>query len=274
MANSSGIYLEMDGKILLLCDERWSIVPLGICVSGYQQMKKKIALEPGDPVICRDGYLHFASQWLKITEQEPTAMDFGSRVCRESWLAGIRVLRGREKGLAPLAEVILTGKSGQCPNALCTLALPRLNKLWNGLWEEDISVIEEGAKGLLGLGPGLTPSGDDVLCGLLYGLLRSSCAGSLGVKTLVSIVCREADGYTHPVSAAYLQAIAREEPFGRLEEAWLTLRGLREGTFESLLEVGSSSGGDLLLGLLLAGKICMEREAGTDARKDCTGIVG
>ena len=114
--------------------------------------------------------------------------------------------------------------------------------------------------GLLGLGPGLTPSGDDTLCGLLYGLLRSSYGERAIMKTLAQVICREADGRTHPVSAAYLKAIAEGAFFGRLEEAWGSITGRRESDFDGILEVGSSSGGDLLLGLLLAGKIDLERE--------------
>ena len=159
---------------------------------------------------------------------------------------------------------MLAGERLAALDPLCTLALPRLKQLRQGLLEEDPTATEAGARDLLGLGPGLTPSGDDVLCGLVYGLLRSPCAQEQGVKALVNTVCREAEHRTHPVSAAYLQAIAGGEAFGRLEEAWQILKGQRDGTFDPLLEVGSSSGGDLLLGLLLAASICMEREEETN----------
>jgi hypothetical protein len=142
-----------------------------------------------------------------------------------------------------------------------------------GLQEEKKDVIDSGVKTLLGLGPGLTPSGDDVLCGLLWGLRHSSLAGRKGVRILVDAVCRESGGLTHPVSAAYLKAIARGEVFGRLAWAWSYLTGAEETGLHELLEVGSSSGGDMLLGLLLAAEMLRmedEKNGGTD----CTGTVG
>lgn len=256
MANSAGIYLELDGKILLLCDERWGPVPNGIAIAEFTDFANRLALKAGTEVFCRDGRLHFGANWITIAQTEKPEPDWGHRICRERWQEGIRSLRGRKKGLAPLAEPLLEGKAAPDNNPLCALALPRLEKLMQSLRKGDGSALEEAVTSLLGLGPGLTPSGDDVLCGLLWGLNHSPY-GNHGLK---AILCREAGKRTHPVSAAYLTAIAEGEVFGRLAEAWSGLTGREESNFERLLEVGSSSGGDLLLGLLLAGKLCMERE--------------
>lgn len=259
MANSAGIYLELGEKLLLLCDEGWGTVPNGIGMAKFTDFAKEFALQPGDPVACRDGCLHFGPRWIKIAEKKEPAPEFGPRICREHWQAGLCALAGREKGLAPLAEPLLTGKGEKGRNPLCSLALPRLEMLAAGLLGQNPASLEEGVKGLLGLGPGLTPSGDDVLCGLLCGLLRSPLGDSGPVRALAGAVCREAQGRTHPVSTAFLQAAAGGASFGRLERAWSYLTGRGPECLKELLEVGSSSGGDCLLGLLLAGKICMER---------------
>lgn len=273
MANSAGIYLELDGKILLLCDESWGAVPNGVAIAKFPDFAKGLGLKAGEEVLCRDGCLHFGENCITIAQTEKQEVPFGPRVCREPWQAGIRALRGREKGLAPLAEPLLEGGEAPEGNPLCTLALPRLERLLEGLRSGGQNAVEEGAKSLLGLGPGLTPSGDDVLCGLVWGLQRSSLRESPAVRVLTEAVCREGEKRTHPVSAAYLTAIARGEAFERLEKAWAYLTGAGENCLEALLEVGSSSGGDCLLGLLLAAKI-LRMEEGRNGGTDRTDTVG
>ena len=270
MANSAGIYLELDGKILLLCDEGWGAVPNGIGLPDYKKTASVLALKAGEEVFCRDGCLHFGKNWIKIAKRSDPAPAVGTRVCRLRWQEGLEALRGREKGLAPLAAALLDG-APERGEPLWALALPRLKELERGLLAGDESAVEQAAVSLLGLGPGLTPSGDDVLCGLLRGLQGSP--REKNARILAEAVCREA-GRTHPVSAGYLQAIAGGEAFDRLDRAWAYLTGQGEACLEALLEVGSSSGGDLLLGLLLAGKICLKREAWTDGGTERAGIMG
>lgn len=259
MANSAGIYLELAGRIFLLCDERWGIVPNGVCFSEFTEAVQKLPLKPGDPVSSGTEGLQFPGLWITIAQID-TPPVLAAPVEEAGWEAGLRALSSREKGLAPLAKYLWKGSAAPEGNPLCSLAGIRLKSLWKGLLEEEEAAVEAAVMGLLGLGPGLTPSGDDTLCGLLYGLLRSSYGERAIMKTLAQVICREADGRTHPVSAAYLKAIAEGAFFGRLEEAWGSITGRRESDFDGILEVGSSSGGDLLLGLLLAGKIDLERE--------------
>lgn len=244
MANSAGIYLQLDGQILLLCDSCWGQVPMGIGMENYARNAKELALAPGDQVICRNGSLHFSKDWITITKinRGSPALGAAAFCCRD----GIRALRGRKTGLAPLADA-----AKEAWNPWCALAAPRLEALCGGISSGDTAAIDGAVESLLGLGPGLTPSADDVLCGLLYALLRSPAADTPAVGTLKTAICAFADSRTHPVSAAYLKAIARGEVFSRLEDAWLG----REGSLEALLEVGSSSGGDMLLGLILAVRI-------------------
>jgi len=245
MANSAGIYLQLDGQILLLCDESWGRVPNGIGIGNFGDTAKKLSLAPGDAVFCTDGHLLFGERWIKIAETEEPTPAYGPKVEPAAWQAGLHALRFREKGLAPLAWA-----PEKTP--LCALASPRLEGLCRGLLEGDTAAIDEAVQSLLGLGPGLTPSADDVLCGLLYGLLRSD---EKRAKPLCDCVCRHADQRTNAVSAAYLKAIAQGEWFSRMDGVWRFFTGRGPDRLDALLEVGSSSGGDMLLGLLLAGYV-------------------
>lgn len=246
MANSAGIYLQLDGKILLLCDRIWGQVPIGVGIPDFTEKAKNLALMPGDPVQSRDGGLHFAAGWIKIAETE-TVGSYGREAAEECLRKGFDALRNRETGLAPV-----TWQKER--NPLCTLAAPRLENLFRALREEDDSGTDAAVKSLLGLGPGLTPSADDVLCGLLYGLQRSPAAEKRGIFCLKNAV-RNHSGRTHPVSAAYLNAIAEGESFSRMDGVWRYLTGEGPDCLDALLEVGSSSGADMLLGLLLAGTL-------------------
>jgi len=252
MANSAGIYLELDGRILLVCDESWGQVPIGIGIPDFPETAKELALTPGDPVCCERGRLHFSERWIKITEIKTAASSYGREGAEESLRRGFAVLRGRETGLAPV-----TWQRER--NPLCTLAAPRLEKLLRGIRESDAAAVDTAVESLLGLGPGLTPSADDVLCGLMYGLLRSPMAESVAMASLKNAVCKHV-GRTHPVSGAYLTAMAEGEFFSRMDGAWQYLTGEGPDCLETLLEVGSSSGADMLLGLLLAGTLLRMEE--------------
>lgn len=265
MANSAGIYLQLDGQILLLCDKKWGQVPIGIGVESFPEIAALLALAPGDLVCSRDGGLQFCEQWIKIAEIEDCAPCYGPEVDLSHWRSGVTALRDREKGLAPLASCLLEGDASRKNwNPWCDLACPRLESLCRGIREGDAAAIGGAVEALLGLGPGLTPSADDVLCGLMYGLQRSPAADRIGVKTLKNAVCHYADRCTHPVSAAYLKAVAQGDCFSRMDKVWQFLTGQGPDCLAKLLEVGSSSGSEMLLGLSLAGKLLLRMEEWTD----------
>ncbi|NBE55543.1 oxamate carbamoyltransferase subunit AllH family protein [Streptomyces boluensis] len=130
--------------------------------------------------------------------------------------------------------------------------------------------VRRSAARLLGLGPGLTPSGDDFLCGLLLaahlapyappwlGPLAALAARAEGSTPLVSaaLLRHAATGHCVPQAAALLRAAA-------------TGTGL-VGPLAALLAVGHSSGGDLLQGLCAGARVL---SAGT--RVPCaTGLPG
>jgi hypothetical protein len=109
---------------------------------------------------------------------------------------------------------------------------------------------------LLGLGPGLTPAGDDVLAGLLVGLHhRPDLRGPLAAE-----VARLAPTRTTALSAALLRHAAAGHAVPTLTAVADALTGAGEdGDLETalsrLLAVGDTSGTALAHGLLRAGRI-------------------
>lgn len=115
------------------------------------------------------------------------------------------------------------------------------------------------ARELVGLGAGLTPSGDDVLCGLLAGVHTLAPAlGTVGLQRRVertgSAVLIDAEERTTALSAALLDHAHRGElarPARGLLRALLGRTPLA-AALAALLRVGHSSGRDLAAGLSLA----------------------
>ncbi len=110
---------------------------------------------------------------------------------------------------------------------------------------------------LLGRGPGLTPSGDDVLAGFLIG----ARAFSLDVSGLRREVLRCAPDATTALSATLLWHAARGECVDQVARvaAALAGRGTAEPALASLLAVGHTSGAALGWGLTAAAERALRR---------------
>jgi hypothetical protein len=126
----------------------------------------------------------------------------------------------------------------------------------------DCDAAVRHARSLLGLGPGLTPSGDDFLVGLfaVLNVARSPAPEwrSLGKHTLDG-----ADALTNAISLAAL----REAADGRVRESMVELlRQMMLGTSAGIaapmarvLAIGSTSGADIVAGMVSGIELLLER---------------
>lgn len=116
---------------------------------------------------------------------------------------------------------------------------------------------------LLGLGPGLTPSGDDVLCGVLLAL---DAIGARPAAARLAAAISEAVGTaTTPLSAAFLAAAAEgqgAEALHRFIAAAIAadLDALPE-TIVDLGRIGHTSGWDAMAGAVLVLRAAAEIQA-------------
>lgn len=114
----------------------------------------------------------------------------------------------------------------------------------------DARRVAEAAEPLLGLGPGLTPSGDDLVGAVLF--TRRRLGGEPPARGLVA----RARGRTHPVSAALLGDLAAghgHAPLHALAGALAAgAAGPAEEAARQLAAIGHTSGWDMLTGVLLA----------------------
>lgn len=140
-------------------------------------------------------------------------------------------------------------------------ALPRylsapVSRFADALAAADTEAVEHAALGLLGLGPGLTPSGDDIVAGALVTLRAFAGAPALAARadTVAQTVVSSAPGRTSLVSADLLGHAAAGRCVPQLAAllAALDRGGSLDAPLCALLSVGHSSGGDLTRGVSIA----------------------
>jgi hypothetical protein len=125
-------------------------------------------------------------------------------------------------------------------------------RMLDGLQDSDVESIMVGADTLGGLGPGLTPSGDDFLIGAMHALWATREGGT--AKKTSELIWAGAAGKTTAFSRAWLAAaVAGEavESWHDLIRAVCTNRGEEtDQAIESILSIGETSGADALTGFV------------------------
>lgn len=160
-------------------------------------------------------------------------------------------------GFAPLVAPLASGHAGVTApaSALLRLAVPGITALAEWLDRGGAAMPDEVAQTLLGLGPGLTPSGDDFIGGVLVALHVLGCRAT--AARLADWALPLARMHTGAISVAHLACAAAGEGCAALHDVLVALvmpnaDGLREA-LASLTAIGHSSGWDMLAGAALAG---------------------
>ena len=130
---------------------------------------------------------------------------------------------------------------------------PSSRAIADALHRRDIEGVRTHARALLGLGPGLTPSGDDFLVGL-FAVLNLANGPGHRLRGICDEVVADAEARTHAISVAALREAAR----GRVRERiQVLLRELVGGRPQPLLEaltrvlaIGATSGRDIVAGIV------------------------
>jgi hypothetical protein len=133
------------------------------------------------------------------------------------------------------------------------LALPRVHTLAGAYAASDAAAVRAASQTLLGLGAGLTPSGDDLVAAALFGrrLIDRNGAWACTGRELA----RVAGSASHAISAALFADTAAGESFEPLHElAEALAAGDKDAALagaRTLVCIGHASGWDMLAGLLL-----------------------
>ncbi|TDQ53817.1 DUF2877 domain-containing protein [Actinorugispora endophytica] len=126
---------------------------------------------------------------------------------------------------------------------------------------DDASAAGRAAERLVGFGPGLTPSGDDALCGLL--LAARHLGNTVRRTPLALAVASRAPGATTSLSAALLDHAARGDACPQAVGLLDALAGHAPvaPALDALRAVGHTSGTDLALGVLAGAETCLRHHS-------------
>ena len=253
----------------LLSDEKPrmpSSVRLPRCIMEqlYSRLSAGVQVRVGDgkfslPILDLSIHLPDGEAWEPVPRVAAHSWRSPSVSARIRELARYLAQRGQQDGLAPLVRPLLLGEATQ-ETPLGRIALPLLRLLVQGCREPDMEKVEQAARGLAGLGPGLTPSGDDTLGGFIGVLVLVGAQAAMDAganKRLVEAIANAARPRTTLLSATLLAHMARGEMAEQVGELLMALTLPPEAgaqvlqAAERVLAYGASSGGDTLLGLLL-----------------------
>jgi hypothetical protein len=182
------------------------------------------------------------------------------RACRpETLVAGLHALVGaiRAIGAPDGFGALLVGATPRFP---LEGAADHARRLAGACAADDPRAAAEAATELLGLGPGLTPSGDDYVGAAFFGraLLATAGAGDRDAWARAgAVVLGRAGGRTHPISAALLGDMLDGHGHAPLHELAGALAGGgdRHAAVDAarrLVAIGHSSGWDMLAGFVAA----------------------
>ena len=266
------VNITLGDTMLALLSNELPRMPNGVRLSPVVAKELLLQLRPGMEVWIGNERLliptrNFSLHLPGTPAWEPRP-DIGAyRWNRETVAQHVRLLahylanRHQQEGLAPLVGPLLLGqrKPGQ-ETPLARMALPKLRMLELASWRQDIAGVEEATRGLAGLGPGLTPSGDDALAGFtsIMALLSPQLsADGASREHIARTIAAIAGPRTTALSAVLLTHAACGEVAEQLSTLFLALSLPAEASeivlsaADRVLAFGASSGGDTLLGILL-----------------------
>jgi hypothetical protein len=147
-----------------------------------------------------------------------------------------------------------------------------MDRLARALRDADAAAVYAAALPLLGLGPGLTPSGDDLVGGALFARQASAISPDQADRwqVLASRLAAAAQTRSHAIGAALFRDLAHGESFAALHDLAAALRtdapsDERLDAARAVVGIGHSSGWDMLAGFILGatGNVASEDNQGS-----------
>jgi Protein of unknown function (DUF2877) len=282
------VNIAVDGSILTLLSDELPRMPNGMRLRSVVTEELLQGWRPGMDVCVGDGSLTIPGYDFTLCLPEEPAWEPRPDVEGLQWdkelvarnvrLVGDYVGRrstqhpklGRPQGIAPT----ILGRCGELwdlfaepykDNALNEIffgrmMMSKLRLLARSSWRQDVAGVEEATRGLAGLGPGLTPAGDDVLAGFAAVMsLLSSRLSADGVfrGQVAEVIAKVARSRTTLLSGVLLEYAARGEVAEQVGEMLLAFALPLEKSeavlraVDGLLAYGATSGSDTLAGILL-----------------------
>lgn len=249
---SHALYAAFAGEILSFYDAAYGEIPFGVAAADVLTFLAAANAEVGAEIAFLPGALRVGAQTLPLTVTAPPARIRAAHAlpteARLSQVAAYIAAHGATRGIP---ELFAANRGGAADSAAALAAAFR---------GEDAAAAGDAAVRLLGLGRGLTPSGDDYLCGFFTALLTArgaSLAVPSSTDAVIAAVLGASASRTSPISAAYLTAALTGQyctVYAAASAAVLGC-GAPEPFADIALRMGASSGTDTLCGALAAARL-------------------
>ena len=256
-----------EGRLLLLCPDKYGSVPFGVSVSEYFHLRENYSFSVGDELVIEKGeILCPCGDRIILSERETCSTgrsnDSIPDAARVFYCAEYVRQHASERGIGPaLPAFLCIAPPLDTANAYALSAVCEADRFESAFLCGDTSALDHAVGRFVGLGYGLTPSGDDFLCGMLYAFHRYSRVSDRSEQYL----CLLSDSVerhvcdTNKVSAEYIRCALDGEYFEVVEDVFDSLHSFDksnihklETALSRLLAVGASSGSDILCGILFA----------------------
>ena len=271
------VYVDLGSQWICIGDATVGNGPVNLLLEPTPYSGVFADLVVDQPVRVCAGAVHLGKRPLIIeTAAKVWSPPLVSEWTKESLIRGLDALNAISRGRAPRQglSVFLYGRGSELSDtreahvgALPVFELESwlLNRLVDMRCVEG---VPESAQQLIGLGPGLTPSGDDFLGGILIALSlvhRQDIAALLYADLCPRLLTR-----TGPISRTHLAAASVGQG---LETLHLAINSVIEGNVEMIPtrlhhidRIGSSSGWDALAGAYVVLRACLVQPAGLQKR--------
>jgi hypothetical protein len=272
--------LLLGGRLLTLHARETPCAPNGVVLALRANQKPLAGLQPGMVCLVERGVIIIPAANLRLDLQQSQPWNprpqLAPGICPpqrlqenlgllETYLSA----HAAADGLAGLAclHPETSQEKARTSSRLMQTAWSATQNLLDGITQQRMSLARQGISSLVGLGPGLTPSGDDVLTGLIAATLVLGEAVGQPVtfyQRLSAEALAIAYSRTNKISITWIEYAGRgevAEHLGRLFEALIQLdTSLIEQAAHDVLSSGATSGGDILAGIILGGR-CLIAQA-------------
>ncbi len=248
---SHALYCTFGDAVLLLHGSEWGEVPFGIAARDIVAFRAVLTAREGDAVAFTAEGLRIGQQLFACALKAPVRAAPAQPMLPTA--ERIRVVEDYVHAHGSDAGILdcIRGNRAHAAESVQTLSA--------ALRENDGDRAAAAAVRLIGLGRGLTPSGDDYLCGF-FTLLAAAERGGIGAvraaKSCTDAVLRNL-ARTSRISGAYLQNALCGEYFTVYDRAARALLAREDPTphCDFVLGMGASSGTDTLCGAIAAAKV-------------------
>jgi len=173
--------------------------------------------------------------------------------------SGFACFRAALQKAAPPRSLIFLVESGSGHAASWDFETALAERFSDGLRLLRDGRYVEGVHKIKGLGWGLTPSGDDFICGLLIALHLRQALFEENTSSIIEDIGREAAG-ANPFSTAFLRCAQEGRVFERLQRVLTAILRAAENEIaesaQQLASFGETSGSDLAAGLIFELEKC------------------